>query len=178
MTAPGTSSSPDAFAQVYDRTIDRVYGLVLGIVGDPSSAARITEEVYLAWWGPAAVLDHPAGAMPQLVTGAHRAAVEHVRSVARDVDADGPSTCPRSCCAGNVVAPASTSTVRDALASLPERQRRVIELAWFGGHPSSEIEGLLGAPASSVSSWMREGVAGLRSATVSTMAGRGDTMGP
>ena len=52
--------------------------------------------------------------------------------------------------------------VRGALADLPGEQRRVIELAYFGGFTHSEIAGLLELPAGTVKGRMRLGLTKLR----------------
>lgn len=176
--------SIEAFAEIYDRTVSRVHGVVLGVVGDRDVALRVTEEVYLAAWERTDVLaPRPTAWVATLLALAHRTAVEHVRSRAREVN--DPSGCTARCCgpadevtSGEGRPPRDASPVGVALAALPEVQRRVVELAYYGGHSCTEIERLLHAPPGSVAEWMTEGVSRLRSATVSGLAGPGGTMAP
>ncbi|MEO6462892.1 MAG: sigma-70 family RNA polymerase sigma factor, partial [Candidatus Eisenbacteria bacterium] len=51
---------------------------------------------------------------------------------------------------------------REALAALPERYRRVIELAYFEGLSQSEIAAALDAPLGTVKTWARMGLRALR----------------
>ena len=57
-----------------------------------------------------------------------------------------------------------TATVRAALEELPEDQRRVIELAYYGGYSHSEIAEVIGAPIGTVKGRMRLGLGKLRGA--------------
>jgi RNA polymerase sigma-70 factor (ECF subfamily) len=52
--------------------------------------------------------------------------------------------------------------VRSALDSLPDDQRQVIELAYFGGFSHTQIAAALGVPAGTVKGRMRLGLSKLR----------------
>ena len=52
--------------------------------------------------------------------------------------------------------------VRASLEALPEEQRRVIELAYFGGLSQSDIAAELKTPLGTVKSWTRKGLLVLR----------------
>lgn len=57
-----TAPSDPSLASLYDRTVGRVYGLALAIVGDHAIAEEITEETYVAFWrekGPGGANDLP-----------------------------------------------------------------------------------------------------------------------
>src|SRR5947209_1422579 len=55
-----------------------------------------------------------------------------------------------------------STAVRGALAALPQEQRQVIELAYFGGFSHSQIADMLGAPVGTIKGRMRLGLAKLR----------------
>ena len=52
--------------------------------------------------------------------------------------------------------------VRGALAELPQEQRQVIELAYFGGFTHSQIADMLGAPVGTIKGRMRLGLTKMR----------------
>jgi RNA polymerase sigma-70 factor (ECF subfamily) len=60
--------------------------------------------------------------------------------------------------------------VRGALGVLPDEQRKVIELAYFGGFTHSEIAGMLDQPIGTVKGRMRLGLEKLRGALASEVA--------
>jgi len=55
-------------------------------------------------------------------------------------------------------------TVREALQTLPEAQRRTIELAYFGGYTHVELAELMGVPLGTVKGRMRIGLQKMRRA--------------
>ncbi|MBV8887304.1 MAG: sigma-70 family RNA polymerase sigma factor, partial [Chroococcidiopsidaceae cyanobacterium CP_BM_RX_35] len=52
--------------------------------------------------------------------------------------------------------------VRDALAKLPEKQRQVLEMAYYDGLSQSEIAKQLETPLGTVKTWARQGLLNLR----------------
>lgn len=70
-----------AFAELYDETSARLFGLVLTVVRDPALSAVVTQEVYLHVWRHSARF-HPGSGSPLgwIMTVAYRAAVERVNS--------------------------------------------------------------------------------------------------
>src|SRR5690349_12236038 len=70
-----------AFAEFYDRTSSRVYGMVLRVLRDPGFSEEAVQEVYLQAWKSADSFDPAKGsALSWLLTLAHRRAVDRVRS--------------------------------------------------------------------------------------------------
>jgi RNA polymerase sigma-70 factor (ECF subfamily) len=64
--------------------------------------------------------------------------------------------------------------VRGALAALPDEQRRIIELAYFGGLTQREIAEELGQPLGTVKTRMRLGMKKLRASFAAPAAGQTD----
>ena len=52
--------------------------------------------------------------------------------------------------------------VRNALAQLPEKQRQVLELAYYEGLSQSEIAARLSIPLGTIKTWSRQGLLNLR----------------
>ena len=65
----------DAFAQFYDATCDRVYGMTLRVLRDPGYSEEATQETFLAVWRNADAYDPASGsALSWILTLAHRRA--------------------------------------------------------------------------------------------------------
>ena len=158
----------EAFARLYDATSRRIYGLVLRIVRDPSMSEEVTQEVYLDVWRTSARFDPAKGsALSWLMTIAHRAAVDRVRSseasrrrddahahATQDVDFDATAEAAQSSL--------EAQRVRKALTTLTEAQRSAVELAYLGGYTHTEVAALLGLPLGTAKTRIRDGLIRLR----------------
>ncbi len=156
-----------ALGALYDRHAGLVYGLALRVLGVPSEAEDLTQEIFL---GLCTKCDYdPArGSLSAfLVTLTRSRAIDKIRARARK------TRFLESC--GNVIPenlvaspPEQLSLaecserVRTALAGLPEAQRRVLEMAYYRGLSQSEIAAELETPLGTVKSWARRGLFSLR----------------
>ncbi len=71
----------DAFAELYDATSARVFGLAVRVVRDPAQAEEVAQESYLELWRGSARFDPDRGsAIAWILTIVHRKAVDRVRS--------------------------------------------------------------------------------------------------
>lgn len=157
-----------AFAELYDATSARVYGLVLRVVRDPAQAEEVAQEAYLEIWRTAARFDARRGSpVSWLLTIAHRKAVDRVRSAeaasrrdstyhreARPIDHDATSEA--------ATASIEAGRVRHALQSLTEAQREALELAYFGGYTHTEVATMLELPLGTAKTRIRDGLIRLR----------------
>jgi RNA polymerase sigma-70 factor (ECF subfamily) len=157
-----------AFADLYDATSRRIFGLVLRIVRDHAMSEEVTQEVYLDVWRTSARFDAGRGsALSWLMTIAHRAAVDRVRSSEasrrrddahaarhRDVDFDATAEAAQ--------ASVEAQRVRRALSSLTEAQRSAVELAYLGGYTHTEVAQLLDLPLGTAKTRIRDGLIRLR----------------
>ncbi len=155
-----------AFADLYDRTSTKVYGLARRVVRDPAQAEEVAQETYLAVWRQAARYD-PAqgGPLAWILTIAHRRAVDRVRSAEsareRDLRFDGSDY---DMVAETVTTSLEAARVRRALASLTEVQREAVLLAYYGGYTYKEVSELLDVPLGTIKTRMRDGLIRLRDA--------------
>ena len=157
-----------AFADLYDATSRRLFGLVLRIVRDHAMAEEVTQEVYLDVWRQSARFDPQRGsAMSWLMTIAHRSAVDRVRAseasrrrddahAATHQDVDFDTT------AESAQASLEAQRVRRALATLTDAQRAAVELAYLGGYTHTEVARLLGLPLGTAKTRIRDGLIRLR----------------
>lgn len=159
-----------AFAQLYDRTSARVYGLVLRVVRDPAQAAEVTQDVYLQVWRESARFDAALGSVPSwLLMIAHRRAVDRVRSAQSatlrdDRYATVHAESPFDEVAEQVHANLDAQRVRRLLGDLTDAQREAVGLAYFGGYTHREVAELLHIPLGTAKTRIRDGLIRLRDA--------------
>lgn len=157
-----------AFADLYDSTAPRVYGLVLRVLRDRSQAEEVTQEVFLQVWRTASSFDPDRGsAISWLLTLAHRRAVDRVRSVvaqsARDDAYESQRTTPPFDVTAEAVEERMEATrVRDALGELTPAQRAAIELAYFEGLTHREVAERLDVPLGTAKTRIRDGLGKMR----------------
>lgn len=157
-----------AFATLFDRYARLVYGITVAVIRDPSMAEEVAQEVLLEAWRTAARFDPDRGsARAWLTTMAHRRAIDRVRSErsSRDrIDRIGRRDLPHPY--DDVAERAGVAhdheQVRAALDHLTERQRQVVELAYFAGHTYREVAEILDTPLGTIKTRMREGLIRLR----------------
>ena len=178
--APGSESSTaliaaiaagdrDAFSRFYDLTAPMAFGLIRRVLRDPEAAAEVLQEVFWQIWQDAPRYDPKRGSPEAwLVMRAKTRAIDRLRSIRRRdrtfvAPVDESVAQRREEPAENpAVVAEDRSLVRNALAQLPEAQRRVIELAFFEGLTQSEIATRLGEPLGTVKTRARLGLERLR----------------
>jgi RNA polymerase sigma-70 factor, ECF subfamily len=156
----------DAFAAVYDHAAPALFGAVRGVIRDPFLAEEVTQEVFLEVWRTASRFNQARGsAFAWMATIAHRRAVDRVRSEQRMADRDRRATA--YAIAFDEVAESAEHNlererVRHCLKRLTELQREAVTMAYYGGRTYREVAALLGVPAGTVSTRMRDGLIRLR----------------
>ena len=157
-----------AFAELYDATSARVYGLVLRVVRDPAQAQEVTQEVFLETWRTASRFDAQRGsAISWILTISHRKGVDRVRSAEaasrRDTSYHQTShTAEHDSTAESATAAIEGRRVRQAMADLTVAQRTALELAYFGGYTHTEVATMLDLPVGTAKTRIRDGLIRLR----------------
>lgn len=156
-----------AFVALYDRYASRVYTLILHMVNDRMLAEEILQEAFLRVWRHADQYDPARGSLPVwLLAIARRTALERLRFESRRpalADGNEPTALLES-----LPEPETSSeearwrSLYLAVQSLPEEQRKVIELAYYQGLSQSEIAEELGIPLGTVKTRLRTGMLHLR----------------
>ena len=160
-----------AFEVVFDRHSGPAFSLAYRMCGGSAMAEDVVQEAFLSIWRTGASYNPARGSVRSWVLGVvHNRAVDAFRrgvaKQGRDISDDSH--------AERIKAPERTEVevarreegreIRDALATLPSGQRRVIELSYFGGFTHTEIAEMLELPAGTVKGRMRLGLAKLRDA--------------
>ncbi|TQF65918.1 sigma-70 family RNA polymerase sigma factor [Rhodococcus spelaei] len=157
-----------AFAELYDRTSSRVYGMVLRVLRDRGFAEETTQEVYLQVWRAADTFDAARGsALSWLLTLAHRRAVDRVRSEQSSSDRDAAYEARNHLGTFDEVSEEVTrrferQSVIDCLDVLTDTQRESVALAYYGGRTYREVAADLGVALPTVKTRIRDGLARLR----------------
>ena len=160
---------PLAFEVIFDRHAAVAFSLAYRICGRRAIAEDIVQESFLSLWRSGARFDPTRGSVRSWILGTvHNRAIDSFRkerlTSSQNVGDEG--------LAERMPAPQRTEAeierrddarqVRAALVTLPEEQRRVIELAYFGGFSHTQIAELLGLPAGTVKGRMRLGLTKMR----------------
>ena len=159
-----------AFAEWYDATSGRAFGLAVRVLRDRAQAEEVTQESYLDCWRQAARFDPAKGsAIAWLLTIVHRKAVDRVRSAeaaARRETAYGhrEQSVPHDETAEIATASLEATRVRVALADLTSKQREAVELAFLGGYTHTEVARMLDLPIGTAKTRIRDGLIRLRDA--------------
>ncbi|MEO6532329.1 MAG: ECF RNA polymerase sigma factor SigK [Pseudolysinimonas sp.] len=158
----------NAFAELYDRTAPRVFGLVKRLLRDHSQSEEVTQEIFLEIWQTAARYDaSKGGAITWMLTMTHRRAVDRVRasqaSRDRDVRIGIRDHAPAfDSVVEDVEVRIESERVKEAMLRLTELQRQAVQLAYFGGYSHREVAAMLSVPVGTVKTRLRDGMIRLR----------------
>ena len=162
-----------AFSLLYDRYAQAVYALAAHLVGR-AEAEEIVQVVFLRLWDRAHQFDPARGAFAawfMAITRHHvldeARRLGHQRRLAAIAEIDDllAEVCdPNVDVEEQVWHSQAGAAVRRALANLPDEQRRVLVLAYFGDLSQSAIARRLGVPLGTVKKRIRLGLGKLRAA--------------
>ena len=158
-----------AFGELYNRLAPSAFGVARGLLGTADRAGDAVQEGFLATWRHRAAYRADGGEVHAWVLGIvrHRAMDSlrrHRRHDGRRADGEGvPETLvgPVDVHA-DTVAGDEGRRLRALLTELPDAQREVIALAFFGQLTHAEIAARLALPVGTVKGRMRLGLTKLR----------------
>jgi RNA polymerase sigma-70 factor (ECF subfamily) len=170
-----------AFETLYDRYGTLVYSTALRVVGDVQLAEDIAQEVFLRIWRrPEHYVPQRGRFVTWLLSVARNGAVDQIRirgrrrrheTAGEDSARELPADEDRDPALMAQLAD-ERQKVRQALTSLPAEQKRVIEMAYYGGYTQQEIAELLNQPLGTVKTRIRLAMQKLRAALEPEVGGK------
>jgi RNA polymerase sigma-70 factor (ECF subfamily) len=158
LAARVAARDPRALETLYERYGARCYALARRLVVDPQLAEDVVQEAFIALWRGSSYQSGRGSLETWLLSVTHHRAVDLIRREEnhrrrrspQEVLDDVPTT------AGGPDDDAWVAVRRDetrtALKALPEDQRELVVLAYFGGYTQREIAGITGVPLGTVKS--------------------------
>jgi RNA polymerase sigma-70 factor (ECF subfamily) len=143
-----------------------VFSLALRILGNPVAAEEVVQDVFFKAWKNASVFEDQRGAFSSwILTMTHHAAIDALRrsrsrgsGVTTTLDTQDPVV------ASSFVAPKSGVTqwqklkLEQAMQGLPDKQKKVVEMAYFEGLTREEMASILKEPVGTVKTRLRDAI--------------------
>ncbi len=159
----------DAFEVIFDRHASAAFSLAYRMCGRRAAAEDIVQDAFVSLWRSGGGYDPRRGSVRSWVLSVvHNRAIDAFRRSAqrdrRNVTDDGIAERLPAADAtdAEVERRDDARQVRTALDELPPDQRRVIELAYFGGFTHRQIAEMLDLPPGTVKGRMRLGLNKMR----------------
>lgn len=156
-----------AFADLYQRTSSKVFGVLLRMLHDRGTAEEVLQDTYITVWHRADRFDAArASAITWIVTVGRNKAIDHMRKH-RESLYDDPSRL-------NEVVDEDASMLEKASASqdhqrltncldgLETRERKVVREAFFSGTTYKQLAAHAEVPLGTMKSWIRRSLIQLR----------------
>jgi RNA polymerase sigma factor (sigma-70 family) len=161
------SGDPAALKEIYDRHAAAVYHLALANLRDPGDAEDVTQAVFIAAWQGCTGFDPGRGSVLGWLLGiARRKAIDRIRDRGRQnrMFDSVRRTAEAQPVAADVADDLVTRLViADEMSTLPDEQRRMLELAFYDDLTHVQISVLTGVPLGTVKSHLRRGLGRLKS---------------
>lgn len=162
------SGDRPALAEFYDQVAGPLFSTATRILGDAHEAEEVVQDVFVQIWEKAATFDAALGSpFTWAMRITRNRAIDRLRSRQRrtklaaqfqenfEITAGGEN-------AAIELGEEAVVQIRSTVGNLPADQRRVIELAFFGGLTHVEIAETLGEPLGTVKARIRRGMLKLR----------------
>jgi len=160
---------PQALAELYDKYGRMAFSIIVRIVRDQGVAEDLTQETFLRVWNRMAGFDTEKGALgPWVLTVARNRAIDYLRSVdgrSRQNAIELSATETPSVFVdleANLINSDRARQLKSAFTKLNDKQRTVIELAYFEGLSQTEMAERMKQPLGTVKTWVRSALQILR----------------
>jgi RNA polymerase sigma-70 factor, ECF subfamily len=160
------AAKAEGFAELYERTLPRVYGYVASLLRDRSAAEDVTAQAFERAYRKRKSYRPARGSIDAWLFGiARNAALDELRKRKRravlEVDPEDTGSIPPE---DHVELAVRREAVRAALASLDGQERDLIALKFAGGLSNGEIAGVLRMSESNVGTRLHRTITKLREA--------------
>ncbi len=143
-----------------------VYSLALRILGNPTQAEEVTQDVFFKAWKSAKVFEDKRGAFSSwILTMTHHAAIDAMRRsrtrgsmVTTLLDTQNPIVASSFMAPREGVTQWQKMKLEQALATLPQKQKEVVEMAYFEGYTREEMAKILKEPVGTVKTRLRDAI--------------------
>lgn len=160
---------PQALAEIYDKYGRVAFSLIVRIVRDQGIAEDLTQETFLRVWNRMAGFDTERGALGAwILTVARNRAIDYLRSVDGRTRLSAIELTATETPAvfvdleANLINGDRARQLKGAFEKLSEKQRMVIELAYYEGLSQTEMAERLKQPLGTVKTWVRTALRILR----------------
>ncbi|MEA2662990.1 MAG: hypothetical protein QOH08_2562 [Chloroflexota bacterium] len=159
---------PSALGELYDRYGRTVFGVLYRSLGAGEVAEEVAQDAFHAVWRRAGTYRSDRGSVRTwLLVIARNAAIDWRRTKGRRVEREAAideaaELVEETRLDDRVIASLQAERVRAAVASLPDEQRTVLDLAFWSGLSQTEIAERTGTPLGTVKSRVRLGMSKLR----------------
>ena len=164
----------EALGELYDAYASKALATALRVLGDREEAEDVVHDAFVAVWRKIDRFDADRGSLRAwLMTVVRNRAIDRIRARRPKMDLDdadersllrtGPNPTWEE-----TLRNTSAVEVRTAMASLPEEQRRAVELAYFEGYTYREVAEVTGVPPGTANGRLRLALAKLREALTGT----------
>lgn len=156
-----------AFKEIYSRFSQVTYNLALRMLRDKEDAEEVVQEIFLQIWNKANSYDPERGAVSTWVLNIARSrSIDKLRSVGyrnKNIEIDEEKVNSNVDLSRNIEdRDESKNVIKQALESLPEKQRIAIELVYFEGLTHIEAADKLNEPVGTIKTRIRLGVMKLK----------------
>lgn len=161
------AADKSAFAQLYDATSGRIYGLILRVLRDRGYSEEVAQETYLQIWRSADTYRPELGSpLAWMMTLAHRRAIDRVRAEQSGTEREQRYSArahevPFDAVADNVLSHAEAQEVLRCFSALTGKQFESVRLAYYQGLSSRQVAEVLGVPVPTAKTRIRDGLRAL-----------------
>jgi RNA polymerase sigma-70 factor (ECF subfamily) len=150
---------------LYDRYSPVVYAVALRVLGDTGAAEDVLQEVFMQLWRNPGAFDSSRGSLGAwLAVITRNRAIDALRKRRPENDIEDVIISVEPDMARDADRARVGEKVRATLGSMPDAQRKALELAYYEGLTHSEIAAKTGEPLGTIKTRIRTGLMTLRKA--------------